>query len=162
MHWKLFQLLDNWFGQRFIRVADSNVVDRWFSNAIQFRTTLKSNFFQFVRLRFLFSTKNPGGYFMAFIFSYIIIAYEFLVTSIILSLAIGSYLIAISTTKDIKGILRFIQRQAQIDGKRFRFLKKIEQFILSQSSIKQLSECSYSFWIIDPMIICNFAFGNSF
>lgn len=133
MHWKLFQLFDNWFGQRFICAADSNVVGQWFI----FPKTL--NFNPFPYFRFPFGTKNPSGYFMAFILSCIIIACEFLVTSTTLSLAIGSYLVAISNTRDLKGILRFIKRQTQIDGIQLKCLKKFEQFIHLHSTAKQLS-----------------------
>lgn len=99
--------------------------------------------------RFPFDWNNPIGYLIAFVIQYIIIAYEFCLTSCALAVGIGSLWLAILATKDIRRILNLINDKAQTNVIQSNDLI---DFIEAHGAIKQLSRSfEFSTFIIDNL-----------
>lgn len=99
-------------------------------------------FIQLKIRRFPFDTKNPIGYLAACCLQYIHLAYETFFISNLVILAIGAFLFALTTIKDLRGILRSIDAscaKCKTEKNRLEILNQIREFVEMNSALKQLS-----------------------
>lgn len=93
---------------------------------------------------------------MAFVVEYIIFSYAYFVIACTLSLRIGAYWLSMSVTKEIRRILRSINRMAQIEKRQSKGLKlSLSEFIYSHATMIQLSSYFINL-MFQKFILCNF------
>lgn len=76
---------------------------------------------------------------MAVTIQFIIVAYEFFVIACTLSLAIGAFWFAISSTVDIKQIVHSVDKKVKQKRSERKMIKEFCTFIHMHSVVKQLS-----------------------
>lgn len=79
------------------------------------------------------------GYFVAVVLQYIVSTYIFFIAAGITSLAIGSYLIALAATKEIRAGIESSNRKLQIENDNAYVQRVIFIFIQWHPKLKQLS-----------------------
>lgn len=140
MYCQLCHLPHHRFGRRFISIAHPIVVSFYHANAENSRQTIKMTLFFLLCGRFPFDTNNPIGYLTAVILEYVLIGYQYFVAACTLSLGIGAYWIAISTTEEIRRILGSIKRDAEPNENSPNELKQMfAEYIHAHATIEQLS-----------------------
>lgn len=91
-------------------------------------------------LRFPFDTNNPIGYLFAFCLQYFIVnCFAFFATNL-LSTLVGSFLIGIALTNDMKNDPKLMNNFAKMRKNRLQTMRqKIYDFVEFNSTVKQLS-----------------------
>lgn len=79
--------------------------------------------------RFPFEWKNPRGYVIAVIIDTVIGMHLFTLIASIASLGIGSYLLAIVATSEIRKGLDLINKNLKTESERPRAMQRISQFV---------------------------------
>lgn len=92
--------------------------------------------------RFPFDTKNPIGFLVACSFQYTHLGYECFFISNLVTLGLGSFILALTAIKDLKGILRSMNDQCtnnRSKRKRLEAYKHLREFVQMHSALKELS-----------------------
>lgn len=90
--------------------------------------------------RFPFDTKQPLGYSVASILQFLFTSCIFTITAVCVAVGLGTFLLAISLTKDIQNDFILINKNAKSKRKRGHALKQLSELIQYHASAKQLSE----------------------
>lgn len=102
-----------------------------------------SSFLALKIVRFPFDSKNLSGYIIAVILQYIILAYELFVVACTISIVNGALWFTISTTIDLKFILKSINRNGKSYARESdlkKFIKLLHELIYMHANVKQLSK----------------------
>lgn len=97
---------------------------------------MHSILFTTANYRFPFDTKRLIGYFGAVALQYMQLSYEFFFLANLITLAIGSFLIAMSSSKDIKVVLNSMNISVHAKKNRLRTIKQYNEFVEELSSLK--------------------------
>lgn len=89
--------------------------------------------------RFPFDWKNPVGFLVAVIIQYILDLVGFAVVLGSLSFGVSVYLFTLSVNKDIRGILKTINRKAKSTQNQQNIIHRTRVYIQLHSDLKQLS-----------------------
>lgn len=97
--------------------------------------------FSWLQLRFPFDSKNLLGYLVAIVLLYYMIFDMFFVIASMLSLGIGAFILAISSTMQIRRYMNLLSKHA-ISKKNLpkKTLQLLTDFVDFHSDVKQLSE----------------------
>lgn len=90
--------------------------------------------------RFPFDTKQPLAYSVASILQFLFTACISTITAVCVAVGLGTFLLAISLTKDIQNDFILINKNAKSKRKRGHALKQLSELIQYHASAKQLSE----------------------
>lgn len=99
---------------------------------------LLNDLYMFI-LRLPFDWRNPFGFSIAFAIQYATLLYATKIGVCALTLGIGSYILAIASSKCIKGSLFAIGRSIKAESDRSCILDQLIEFIDFHSRVKQLS-----------------------
>lgn len=101
-------------------------------------------------LRFPFDTKSPFGYLFGIFLQYNLVMYAFCIVACSVSVGISSYFLVILAIRDMKNLLRAINKQTRIKSDHSKMSTQFIEFIEMHSIMKQFSklDCSvsYSSW----------------
>lgn len=93
--------------------------------------------------RFPFDTKYPFGYLIGIFIQYILVMYASFIMACSASIGIGSYLLVILAVKDMKHILRAINKQTKIKSEQSKISELFTEFIGLHSVMKQFSKLDH-------------------
>lgn len=93
-----------------------------------------------IKSRFPFDCKNPVGYLVAIVLLYIMIFYMFFVIASMLSLGIGTFILAVLSTVEIKRYMNLVSEHAISKKNRSKSLQLLADFVDFHSGLKQLSK----------------------
>lgn len=143
IHFEHFCVLYHGFGQWCTRVAVSYVVIKHFSVwLIAFFVSKKKAFWMFCfnLCSVPFDWKNLHGYLVVFVWQSVVLWHNFCFTSSLVTLGIGNFLFAITSTKDIKFSLHRLNKRAKRQRYKYDANRRLSEFIKMFPKTKQLSE----------------------
>lgn len=103
--------------------------------------------------RFPFDHKNPFGFSLAAIITYLLAVFAINFLANIVSIAIGTNLLLISITKDIKSILKKIHHDGDTPMNHLEIINQIVQYVQLHTDVKELScfTCAFALSVLSKM-----------